>query len=54
MCNDEGRNAIDLKLIQGDEAMDALEAEVNKRPVIRIFWGITGFIGGYLAAKAIN
>lgn len=54
VCNEKGRNAIDLELIKGDEAMDALVSEVNKRPAIRLFWGITGFLGGYLASKAIN
>ena len=54
VCNDKGRNALDLELIKGEEAMKQLEIEVGKRPIIRIFWGVAGFLGGYLVSKAIN
>ena len=54
VCNEEGRDAIDYELIEGEEAMKQLELEVNKKPAIRIFWGTTMFIAGVLVAKAID
>ena len=54
MCNADGRAGIDLKLIIGYEAIKELESEVDKKPAIRLFWGIAGFVGGVLVAKAID
>ena len=54
VCNEAARDMIDLELIKGEEAMKQLEIEVGKRPIIRIFWGVAGFLGGYLVSKAIN
>lgn len=53
VCNDEGRNLIDLRLIQADELELALEKEVDKSSAQRIFWLGVGILLGGIAGVVI-
>ena len=53
VCNDEGRNLIDLRLIQADELELALEKEVDKSSTQRIFWFGIGILLGGIAGVVI-
>lgn len=45
---------INLMLTEGEDAMDALEAEVNKKPTIRLFWFGMGVLAAGAGAAAIS
>ena len=52
VCNDQGRQDINLRLLERVEYREELEAQVDSKPSLRLFWFGLGFLvgGGTIAA----
>ena len=53
ICNDGGRQDINLRMIDADECEAELEAQVDKKPTIRLLWLGIGLVAGLLGGVAI-
>ncbi len=55
ICDEEGAKSVDLGLIERDECFEELEAQVDSKPRLRLFWfGLGILVGGGAVAAITN
>lgn len=54
VCNEEGRKRIDLLLIERDGMEEELEAQVDSKPALRLFWFGLGVVAGGVTYDVIS